>query len=64
MGTEILFVLALGLLVLGPKRLHVMLGSVARAKAQFEEASRRFQSQLGAEHDEVQQGAANPATRL
>jgi Sec-independent protein translocase protein TatA len=64
MGTEILFVLALGLLVLGPKRLHAMLGSVARAKAQFEEASRRFQSQPGAEHDEVQQGAANPATGL
>jgi Sec-independent protein translocase protein TatA len=53
-GTEILFMLMLGLLVLGPKRLHTMLGHVARAKAQFEEASRGFKSQLGAELDAVQ----------
>ena len=32
-GTEILFVLMLGLLILGPKRLHAMLGHVARAKS-------------------------------
>src|SRR6202023_3606906 len=38
--TEILFVLVLGLLVLGPKRLHATLAHLARAKAQFEEASR------------------------
>ena len=50
-GTEILFVLVLGLLVLGPKRLHTMLGHVARAKAQFEEASRGFKSHLAAELD-------------
>jgi Sec-independent protein translocase protein TatA len=48
-GTEILFMLVLGLLVLGPKRLHTMLGHLARAKAQFEEASRGLKSQLGAE---------------
>jgi Sec-independent protein translocase protein TatA len=48
-GTEILFVLVLGLLVLGPKRLYTILGHVARAKAQFEEASRGFRSQLSAE---------------
>ena len=50
-GTEILFVLVLGLLVLGPKRLHATLAHLARAKAQFEEASRGFKSQLGAELD-------------
>lgn len=50
-GAEILFVLVLGLLVLGPKRLHTMLGHVARAKRQFEEASRGFKSQLAAELD-------------
>ena len=49
LGTEILFVLMLGLVVLGPKQLHTLLGRVARAKAQFEEASRGFKSQLGAE---------------
>ncbi len=50
-GTEIMFILMLGLLVLGPKQLHTLLGHVARAKAQFEEASRGFKSQLAAELD-------------
>lgn len=50
-GTELLFLVALGLVVLGPKRLHAVLGHVARAKAEFEEASRGFKSQLGAELD-------------
>ena len=48
-GAEILFILLLGLLVLGPKRLHIVLADVARAKARFEEASRGFKSQLTAE---------------
>ena len=48
-GAEILFILLLGLLVLGPKRLHTVLADVARAKARFEEASRGFKSQLTAE---------------
>ena len=48
LGTEILFILMLGLLVLGPKQLHTLLGHVARAKSQFEE-SRGFKSQLAAE---------------
>lgn len=50
-GTEILFLLMLGLLVLGPKRLHTMLTHVARVKAEFEDASRGFKSQLAAELD-------------
>ena len=54
-GTEVLFVLVLGLLLLGPKRLHTLLGQLGRAKAQLEEASRAFKSQLGAEL-----GAAHP----
>lgn len=48
-GTEILFMIALGGLLLGPKRLHAVLGNVARAKAQFEKASRNLKSQLEAE---------------
>ncbi len=40
LGTEILFMLMLGLVVLGPKRLHAMLGHVARAKAELENATR------------------------
>ena len=54
-GTEILFVLMLGLLLLGPKQLHTLLGHMARAKAQFEEASRGFKSQLAAELDAAHQ---------
>jgi Sec-independent protein translocase protein TatA len=51
LGTEVLFIIILGLLVLGPKQLHILLGHVAQAKAQFEEASRGFKSQLAAELD-------------
>jgi Sec-independent protein translocase protein TatA len=62
MGTEILFILLLGLLVLGPKQLHTLLGHVARAKAQFEEASRGFKSQLAVELDAThQKGETNPS---
>jgi Sec-independent protein translocase protein TatA len=50
-GTEVLFILMLAMLVLGPKRLHTMLGHIAQAKARFEEASRGFKSQLAAELD-------------
>ncbi len=50
-GTEILFILMLGVLVLGPKQLHTLLGHVPRAKAQLDEASRGFKSQLAAELD-------------
>jgi Sec-independent protein translocase protein TatA len=51
LGTEILLILALGLLILSPKRLHTLIGHVARTKAQFEEASRGLKSQLAAELD-------------
>ncbi len=61
-GTEILFMLMLGLLVLGPKRLHTMLGHVARAKSQFEDASRGFKSQLAAELDATHQEGETDAS--
>jgi Sec-independent protein translocase protein TatA len=50
-GAEILFVLLLGLLVLGPKQMHTILGRVAQAKAEFENAARGLKSQLAAELD-------------
>ena len=50
-GTEILFMLLLGLVVLGPKRLHAMLGHVARAKAELDKATRGIKSHLDAELD-------------
>jgi Sec-independent protein translocase protein TatA len=48
-GVELLFMLMLGLILLSPKRLHTMLGHVARAKAEFDQASRGIKSQLMAE---------------
>ena len=48
-GVEILFVLMLGLLVLGPKQLHRLLGHLARVKSQLEEVSHDFKSQLTSE---------------
>jgi Sec-independent protein translocase protein TatA len=62
LGTGILFVLMLGLLVLGPKQLHTLLRRVARAKAQFDEASRSFKSQLAAEFDAAHQGDKTEAS--
>ena len=55
LGSEILYILILGMLVLGPRRLHTLIGHVARAKAQFEEASRDLKSQLRAELDATHQ---------
>jgi Sec-independent protein translocase protein TatA len=52
-GTEILFIVALGVIVLGPKRLHTMIGHVARAKARFEETTEAFKSQIGEELDDA-----------
>ncbi len=49
LGTEMLFMLVLGLLLLGPKRLPAILAHLARAKARFENATRSFKSQLAAE---------------
>lgn len=62
LGTEILFILMLGLLLLGPKQLHTLLGHVARAKAQFEETSRGFKSQLTAELDSTPQAEETDAS--
>ena len=48
-GMEIVFVLTLGLLILGPKRLHTILVHVAQAKAELQNATRGLRSQLAAE---------------
>jgi Sec-independent protein translocase protein TatA len=62
-GTEILFVLMLGLVLFGPKRLHTILRHVARVKAQFEEASRGFKSQLTESGATSQSISAEPKAR-
>jgi Sec-independent protein translocase protein TatA len=53
-GTEILFMFMLGLVLLGPKRLHAMLGQVARVKAELDKATRGIKSQLSTELDDAQ----------
>jgi Sec-independent protein translocase protein TatA len=63
LGTEILFILMLGLLILGPKQLHTLLGHVVRAKAQFEKASRSFKAQLAAELNSPHQEEETDALR-
>ena len=55
-GMEILFILMLGLLLLGPKKLHTLLEHVAQAKAQFADVRRGFTSQLKGEFDDRHPG--------
>jgi Sec-independent protein translocase protein TatA len=54
-GVEVLFMTVLGLVVLGPKRLHTLLQHVARARADFQKASRSIKSQLAEEPEGVPQ---------
>jgi Sec-independent protein translocase protein TatA len=58
----ILIILMFGVLVLGPRQLHTLLGHVARAKAQFEEASRGLKAQLAAELDAAHQDGKTDAS--
>ena len=49
LGTELPLLLALGFVVLGPKRMHAMLGHVERVKAELHEVSCGIKSQLQGE---------------
>ena len=62
LGTEVLFIIMLGLLVLGPKKLHTLLGHVARAKAQFEEMRRSLKTQLATELDATHRNGETDAS--
>jgi Sec-independent protein translocase protein TatA len=50
-GAELLLILTLAVVVLGPKRLQSMLGHVARAKAELDTATCGIRSQFGADLD-------------
>jgi Sec-independent protein translocase protein TatA len=63
-GTELLFIIVLGLVMLGPKRLHAVLGHLARAKAEFEKLSRGFQSQLESQLEAATQDDKDDAEAL
>lgn len=59
LGTEIPLLVGLGFVVLGPKRMHAMLGRVARAKTEFDKMSRGFKSHLAAETKGMPRGDKN-----
>ena len=48
-GTELLAIVVLGMLLLGPKRMAAIFGHIARAKAQLEHATGNLNAQLNAE---------------
>ena len=50
-GTEIFFFVGLGVLVLGPKQVHSLIGHVTRARVRFEEITQAFKSELVEELD-------------
>ena len=50
-GTELLFIVMLAFLFVGPKRLPTILGQIARAKAQLKNATRNLESELQAAFD-------------
>src|ERR1700674_481024 len=52
----------LGLLVLGPQRLHTLLGHVARAKTQLEAARRSLNDQIGVELEAANQNGKTGET--
>jgi Sec-independent protein translocase protein TatA len=62
-GAELLFIFMLALLVLGPKRLHSMLGHVARAKVELEKATRDIKSQLAAQLDAGSRAGENDGSQ-
>lgn len=62
-GTEILFIVVLGALLLGPKRLPKLLGHLARAKAQLENATHNLKSQFEVEVEAKREHVAAYPTR-
>lgn len=54
LGTEILFLMIPGLVFLGPKQMHTLLRRIAKAKAQFDHATRTLKEQVTAELEQPQ----------
>jgi Sec-independent protein translocase protein TatA len=51
LGTELPLLVALGFLVLGPKRMQQVLAHIAKAKAEIAKSSRDIKSRLAVELD-------------
>lgn len=62
-GTEIIFIVALGFLLFGPKRLPVILGHVARAKAQLKHVTESVSNELNAPLEIIPQQPVDPHTQ-
>lgn len=58
-GTELLFVLVLSFLLLGPKKFPAILGRVARAKAQIKHATHTLAAELDAALESNRQPEVN-----
>jgi Sec-independent protein translocase protein TatA len=61
-GTELLFLVVLGLMVLGPRRMYTVLGYLGRAKAEFDKSSRAIKSQVSAELQHASQDGESSST--
>jgi Sec-independent protein translocase protein TatA len=48
-GSELIMMAGLGFVVLGPKRMQVLLGQVARIRSEIDKASRGLKAQLSEE---------------
>jgi Sec-independent protein translocase protein TatA len=53
-GSELVMMAGLGFVVLGPKRMHALLGQVARLRSEVEKGSRGWKSQIAAELEQPQ----------
>lgn len=60
-GTEVLFFVTLGALIVGPKRLLTVIGHIGRVKARLEEVTKAFKSQLIEELDGEQTNRPEPS---
>jgi len=62
MGFEIIVGIALGFIILGPRRMHSMLGTLGQAKAHFDRAKRDLTAQIEAEVNKPQREINAPPT--
>ena len=56
LGGEIPLFLALGFVLLGPKRMQLILSQIARAKIQWNKSGREIQARLASELDATPEG--------
>jgi len=56
-----LFLVALGLLVLGPKQTHALLRQIARYKAEFDRTTRNIKAQIASELEAAPTAASRSA---